>query len=701
MSVESGSAASSPEAASEQFRDLLSQISTTLLQTSDAMIDAALETVLGWIGEYGEADRVTLWELAGKKQTLRQLGRWAMEGVAEVPRSLTPRDVPWTASRVLSGRIVRFSEPEELPSEAAVDRQTFQRMGTRSHLSIPLRVGGSTVGVLSLGSLRARRHWSDASVERLHLLGHLIADGLNRRRAHQALSLSEERHRSFVQLSAEGTWCLEFGKPLALDRSEDEVIEELYEQARMVETNDAFARMYGFDTAEEMGLWRLKEFLAPDSSTMTMIRIAHRANYKTSDLQTHERDREGNSKIFLNNINGQIRDGRLLRIWGTQRDVTALRAFEQRTQLQSAILEAFDSGCIVADALAEDMPIVYVNDAFTRITGYSAAEVLGRNCRFLQGDGTDPGSKIAMRDALANSNVFHGEILNYRKDGTPFWNDLQLFPVRDASGTVTQYVGIQSDTTQRRSRAQELEQFKNQLALVARRATMGELTGALAHELNQPLTAIAANTGVAQRLLEAAEPDLREMAAILDDIAADDSRAAQVVHGMRALLTPQEAPWEDLRLAELIHQVTELLRSETIVRRVSLSLDLEADLPEARGDAVQIQQVLVNLILNACEASRDSPAERRRVIVGAAVEGDEELRVFVKDLGPGLGDMPPEELFEPFKTTKADGMGMGLAISRRLVEAHGGRLEGRENPNGGATFRFTLPHTGRQRAKSS
>lgn len=677
--------------ASDPFEKLVIEVSATLIKASDAEIDQAVEAILGRVGEFLAVDRVSVWELREAEGTLQVVSRWAAPGVTKAPENLTQRDFPWAARRVLSGGTVQFSDLEELPEEAAVDRQAFERLGARSHLSIPLRVGSTTVGALSAGVLGGRRDWSDVPIPRLQLIGDFIAGALTRRKAHQELRLSEERYRSFVEQSAEGTWCMEFGRPLSLDLPEDEAVEQVYQRAQMVETNDAFARMYGFESAEEMGRWRLKEFLPRDSSTMATLRAAVRSGYILEDLESVERDRQENIRIFSNNIRGEIREGKLLRIWGTQRDVTALRHAEEQMRLQSAAIEALDSGCIIADARAEDLPIVYVNEAFTRTTGYEAAEILGTNCRFLQGRDTDPRARDAIRDALAEGEAFQGEIRNYRKDGTPFWNDLRIFPVRDAAGTLTHFVGIQEDITSRLNRNLELAELKNQLAHVGRLATLGELTAAIAHELNQPLTAIAANTRVAQRLLAGTDPDLSEMAEIIDDIADDETRAASVIRGMRELLTPQQTARTALRLEELVPQVAELLRSDAILKNLSISFELEENLPRTWGDAVQVQQVLMNLILNAGEAMQDVAEESRRLTIGAAREGGREVRIFVRDDGTGFGDAPPEDLFAPFRTTKPGGMGMGLAISRTIVEAHGGRLWGCENPDAGATFHFTLP----------
>ena len=505
------------------------------------------------------------------------------------------------------------------------------------------------------------------------------------------LRLNEDRYRSFVDNSTEGIWCMEFGDPLSLDLAEEDLVTEIYDRAWMVEANDAFAQMYGFDSTQEMGKWRLKDFLPLDSTTMEMIRTAVRSDFRVFDLETVETDREGNSRVFLNNLDGQIQEGKLLRIWGTQRDATASRVLEEQMRLQAAAIEALDSGCIIVDARAEDMPIVYVNAGFTKMTGYLRSEVLGHNCRFLQGTNTDPETRRAIRDAIARGEAFDGEILNYRKDGKPFWNHLKISPVRNESGEVIHFVGTQADVTRRRQREAELGELTRQLAHAVRLGTMGELTAAIAHEISQPLTAIASNARAARRFLAGPDPKSTEIEEILDDIVADDERAAAVMQRIRALLTPQEVSRGAHQLEDLILEAVELLQSEAILKNVVLEVDLEEGLPPVFCDGIQVQQVVINLIKNGCEAMEEVKRDDARLDLRATRDGTEEIRVSLQDSGPGLGKTRPDDLFTPFTTTKRNGMGMGLSISRTIIESHGGRIWGCENPSRGATFHFTLP----------
>ncbi|WP_437787701.1 sensor histidine kinase [Sorangium sp. So ce1097] len=220
---------------------------------------------------------------------------------------------------------------------------------------------------------------------------------------------------------------------------------------------------------------------------------------------------------------------------------------------------------------------------------------------------------------------------------------------------------------------------------------MSELAASIAHELNQPLAAIVSNAQAAQRLLSRPPPDIAEARAALDDIAADGRRAGQVIQRMRAMLRKSELSVVAQDLNELVREVTRLLASAALLSDTTVRIDLAPALPPVRGDGVQLQQVLLNLLTNALDAVSRRPPEARLVVVRTRPSDGGLVELSVADSGEGV---PPEDLariFEPFVTTKAHGLGVGLAISRSIVEAHGGRLWAERGPGEGATFRCALP----------
>jgi signal transduction histidine kinase len=221
---------------------------------------------------------------------------------------------------------------------------------------------------------------------------------------------------------------------------------------------------------------------------------------------------------------------------------------------------------------------------------------------------------------------------------------------------------------------------------------MGHLASALAHEINQPLGAILRNAEAAELFLQREKPDLDELRAIVSDIRKDDQRAGGVIDRMRSLLQRRSLESSPLDVRELLEETVAIARPDARARSVRLSLELPARLPAVRGDRVHLQQVLLNLILNAMDAMAAGDNGERSVVVRATELQDGEVEVQVRDFGTGVPADKIGRVFEPFFTTKPTGMGMGLAISRTIIEAHGGTIRVENNPNNrGATFIFTLP----------
>jgi C4-dicarboxylate-specific signal transduction histidine kinase len=251
--------------------------------------------------------------------------------------------------------------------------------------------------------------------------------------------------------------------------------------------------------------------------------------------------------------------------------------------------------------------------------------------------------------------------------------------------------GVIFDVTARRQGQEEAQRHLNEVAHLARVTAMGEMAAAIAHDLNQPLGAILNNVGVAEMLLATDPPDLVELRAILEDIRADDRRAGEVVRSMRALLRRREVERQALDLNELVRATFRLIATEASLRRVALQMDLAPELPRVSGDHVHLQQVLLNLMVNGLDAMSGGSGSERRLVVGTRRASELEVEAAVSDFGPGFPEDALARVFEPFYTTKKEGLGMGLSIARTIIEMHGGRIEARNRPEGGAAVRFVLP----------
>lgn len=246
----------------------------------------------------------------------------------------------------------------------------------------------------------------------------------------------------------------------------------------------------------------------------------------------------------------------------------------------------------------------------------------------------------------------------------------------------------------RRQADLEAQRLRQDLAHIGRVSTVGELTASLAHDLSQPLGAILNNAQAAQRLLAVESVSRDEIAQILGDIVADDKRAGDVIRRLRALLKKGGLERAPLDLNEVVSEVARLVRSDAVTRHVALRLELAERRLRVRGDRVQLQQVVLNLVLNGMQAMRESPTWSRQLVIRTGRDGDSLVAVEVEDWGTGIAGEDLEKIFLPLYTTKDDGLGMGLAIARTIVDAHAGRLQADNNGHGGATFRFTLPAAG-------
>ena len=263
-------------------------------------------------------------------------------------------------------------------------------------------------------------------------------------------------------------------------------------------------------------------------------------------------------------------------------------------------------------------------------------------------------------------------------------------PVLDASGNLVQFVGSSTDITERRQAEEALRQAQTDLARISRITTMGELTASLAHEVNQPIAAAVTDANTCLRWLNRDHPDLEEARQAASRVVKDATRAAEIISRTRLLFKKANPQWELVDVNEVIQEMVALLRSETARYSISVRTELAADLPHIMGDRVQLQQVLMNLMMNSIDAMRDVNGTRELIIHSQRGE-NEELMVSVSDTGVGLPPQQADQIFDAFFTTKPHGTGMGLRISRSIVESHGGRLWVAGNSSRGACFRLTLP----------
>jgi PAS domain S-box-containing protein len=365
----------------------------------------------------------------------------------------------------------------------------------------------------------------------------------------------------------------------------------------------------------------------------------------------------------------------------------ALRASEERFR------RYFDLGLIGMALTSPVKGCLEVNDELCRILGYPREELMRLRWPAL----THPDDVAA--DEAQFERVMAGEQDSYilekrfiRKDGQVVWCTMAAQCLRGADGSVEFFVALVQDMTERLQTDEALRRAREQLTHVSRVAAMGELVASIAHEINQPLSAIVVNGHATARWLAAQPPNQGEAEAAVQRIVADAHRASEVVAGIRRFLRRSEAQRAPVDLHALVCEVARMLEPEARTRRVRLQIEpCRGEAVPVSGDRVHLQQVILNLAMNGFDAMASTSEGQRCLRMAVEVEGSRAVRVDVCDAGHGVALLERESIFEAFHTTKPNGMGLGLAISRSIVEAHGGRLWCTPNPAGGETFSFLLP----------
>jgi PAS domain S-box-containing protein len=298
--------------------------------------------------------------------------------------------------------------------------------------------------------------------------------------------------------------------------------------------------------------------------------------------------------------------------------------------------------------------------------------------------------QMAVDRAIGEKSDYEVEFRILLPDGTLKYIHSVGHPVLNASGDLVEFVGSSTDISASKRAEEALRQAQADLAHVSRVTTMGELTASLAHEVNQPIAAAITNANTCIRWLAADTPNLEEARAAAMRIVKDGKRAAEIISRVRLLFKKGNPERELVDINEVIREMIVLLRSEATRDSISIWSELAEDLPQVMGDRVQLQQVLMNLIMNGIDAMKDVDGTRELMIKSQRAE-NEEVLVSVSDTGVGLPPQQADQVFDAFFTTKPHGTGMGLRISRSIVESHGGRLWAAHNSPHGASFCFTLP----------
>jgi PAS domain S-box-containing protein len=481
---------------------------------------------------------------------------------------------------------------------------------------------------------------------------------------------------------------------------ESNLLPLVYWQAdgRITDANDAYLRLIDYSREElHTGKLRWDLMTVPEDRHLDEQAIKELQNGKRAVTPFEKRYRRKGGQIVSVLIGGTLLPGFTDRGIAFAINLSDQKWLEEELIRERALHTAVVSSLCGHVAVIDHAGcIIAVNESWIRF----AAEGAGAK------DKVDIGANylnvcaeaLQCRDATAKEavegirSVLHGEksefLLQYQcNSSAPLWFEMRVEPLRRPEGGA---VISHMDVTNRVRAEIEAEHHRRELAHVARVTLLGEITASIAHEVNQPLTAILSNAQAGQRLLGRDKRSSVDIRDILADIVADGKRAGEVIHRLQSLLKKGESQKQALDLNAMIEHTLRLVHSEMIMRQIVVEKQFDPGLPPVFGDKIQLQQVVLNLMVNAAEAMAESSPAERRVIL-STFRGDRRIAIRVRDFGPGLDAKYLEQIFEPFVTTKQNGMGVGLWINRAIIEAHGGELLAANNDDKGATFQVMLP----------
>jgi two-component system sensor kinase FixL len=405
------------------------------------------------------------------------------------------------------------------------------------------------------------------------------------------------------------------------------------------------------------------------------------------------RRHDGDYRWFLDHgVPRLSSDGRFLGYIGCCIDITDRKQAEEALREGRAFLrQVIDIDPNFIFAKDREGRFVLANQAVADAYGTTVENLIGKTDADFNRDTEEV--EFFRRKDLETMNTLREQFIPEERvtdaNGNVRWLQTIKRPIIGKDGTANQLLGSATDITERKQAELDAARQRNELAHLSRVAMLGELSGSLAHELNQPLAAILSNAQAALRFLAREDIDLDEVRDILKDIVDQDKRAGEVIHRLRLLLKKGEVQRQPLAVNELVYEVLTLIRSDLVNYGVTLTTEFAPGLPLVLGDRVQLQQVLLNLIMNACSAMTDGDqADRRLTLRTKRAEGG--VHIAVSDNGRGIPHKDLERIFEPFFTTRPEGMGLGLTVCRTIINAHGGTLLAENNPDRGATLHVIL-----------
>ncbi len=543
-------------------------------------------------------------------------------------------------------------------------------------------------------------YWEYATISPIKneegIVTHFVAiseDITDQKLTEDSIRRSEERYRAFITHSSEGIYRMELRKPINVKASLEEHIEHFTKYAYLAECNDVMAKMYGYETADEVVDKPVIEILgqnkSQNSNTISFESFV-KAGYRINNSETREVDKEGHAKYFLNNGLGIIEDEYLVRIWGTQRDITELRQVqEQLRKLSRAVEQSADSVII----MNTEGKIEYVNPKFTEVTGFTFEEVMGRYPYILYKGEVPEKLYNEIRNCLEKGLDWKGEYYNKRKNGERYWEYATISPIKDENGNVTHFLYVKEDITERKT-------FENELMAAKERAeeasqAKSQFLANMSHEIRTPMNGIV---GMAQLLTLT---DLNEeQSEYVDMIHYSSDVLLKIINDILDFSKIEAGKFklseEEFNLRESLDTMFRLLKSEADSKNLKFVYKNPKHLDiNVFGDKYRLNQILTNLVSNAIKFTREGEI---KIVANEIKRTDDKVKLefVISDTGIGIPSDKFDNLFESFTQLENPyvkqymGTGLGLSIVKRLIEIMNGEIEVESEEQKGSVFTVRL-----------
>jgi two-component system sensor kinase FixL len=702
-----------------RFERLLSDLSARFVSITPDQIDMEIEEALRQVANFFSVTNCALVKATPEKNTAM------VTHTAYAPASAPVRIgvdlsslLPWTSEILREGGVAGVATLDDLPAEAAIDKETYGKLGVRSILTIPVSIGGSPRYALSIVSRSEERAWPEELIPRLRLVGEISITALERTQIRLQIEERLRFERLISNLSASflnlppGEVDAEIHKGLqtiteffGADRCTIGLFSEDGSQlVRAFEYHSAEAEPAVESVAKEQMPWYIEQLiqgnpvvmnrvedLPPEADKERQVCLA-RGMKSVLSIPVSGGGKPLGSFALVSTRTERVWPGELVQRFQSMCQVfaNALQRKQMHAKIQNAAEEwqsTFDSVQDLVMVLDREFKLVRVNATSLSFFNLPLEGVVGNSCYTLMHGTSKPVEICPLAKMLKTKRHEEAELYDETRKA---WFHVSVDPVLDDKAEVIRVIHTVKDITERKRAETEAFETRRELMRLERLSRMGELSASLAHELNQPLTSILSNARAALRFIQSNTLDIGELKEILQDIANDDKRAGDIIRNLRAILKPDEGEREPVLINEILRETVSLFNSEAIMRNLTVEVGFADPLPPVHANKVQIQQVLVNLMMNAAESMLDISGNKRVVVKTLATDGSA-IQVAVRDFGPGVDEKELGKIFEPFFTTKRTGLGMGLSLSRSIIEAHGGHIWAQNNPDRGATFYFDLP----------